>query len=158
MLEQPRSIMTKAIDGIERAAKLIAALIALIAAAAFFIPPIGTAVAMLTAWRFGVVGYAYYEIGQQRELTSDGNFHLLKGGSGLFETIAIGDKLQVRSGGTVNIRDMPIGDPQSKTLILFKVREGDCVIVFGKGSKVETRNAVSGGWLRVGTTACGLFR
>lgn len=156
-MDRPESIRTRVLDGIEQAAKVVAAVVTLTAAAAFVIPPLGTAVAMLTTWRFGVVGYVYYEIGKDRELTKQGNLHLLKAGDGSFKSIEVGDMLRVGKGGVVNVRERYEAREESKPII-FRVLENDCVIVFETTPEISVKEAQSGGWLKVGTTACGLFR
>ncbi len=52
---------------------------------------------ILTAWRFGVIGHTYYEIGDNRSLSDDGQFYLLWPAGGDFPDLAFGDKLQAAS-------------------------------------------------------------
>jgi hypothetical protein len=145
-------ILTQGLDWLEKAAKTIGTIAVLVAALSFFIPFIGPAVTVVTAWRFGVIGHAYYEIGDNRTLSKDGQFYLLRSGSGDFADLAFGDKLQAAS----EVRFHEADDAKSPTM--FLLRQGDCVIVVRRDREKSVQAARSGGWLTVATTACGLFR
>jgi hypothetical protein len=137
---------------LETAAKTVGVIAALLAALSFVLPPFGNWVDMATARRFGAVGYVYYEIDRDKTPTADGQLFLLRTGSGLFDDIGAGDKLQAAS--KVNFRDQ--SNNHSRPIFLLK--EGDCVIVLATDRKIAIEHALSGGWLKVATTACGLFR
>jgi len=79
---------------LETAAKTVGIIAALLAALSFALPPLGKWVDMTTAQRFGAIGFVYYEIDKEKAPTDDGQLYLLRPGSGLFEDIAAGDKLQ----------------------------------------------------------------
>jgi hypothetical protein len=168
---------------LEKTSKTVAALLALIAVLAFLVPCIETGVRLLTAWRFGAVGAVYYEVTKDREPTCGtkgadpakcGHLFLLRGGPGYFENLKSGDVLQAAS--EINFRQLePLDEGKwfarekvpapkdrvySKHSRIFLLKEGECAIVFRRLRKLEdlTDPAHSGGWLKVGTTACGLFK
>ncbi len=136
---------------VEKAPKAIG-ILAVWVAALSLAPPIGTLVNVLTAWRFGVIGHVYYEIGGNRDLTKDGQFFLLRRGSGDFRDLAFGDKLQAAS--EVDFHESDHNDSPT----IFRLRQGDCVVVVWRDRELHVEFARSGGWLLVATTACGLFR
>lgn len=138
---------------IETVARAIAAAVALIAAAGFLVPSIGTLVNLVTSRRFGATGYVYHEIGENRHLTDDGRWYLPRAGAGTYADLSVGDKLQAVD--EVRLREKASGDPTAE---IFELRKGDCVIVLSKDHEVRVQKALSGGWLKVATTACGLFR
>jgi hypothetical protein len=137
---------------LETAAKVVGVVVALLAALSFVLPPFGKWIDMTTARRFGALGYVYYEIDKDKAPTNDGQLFLLRQGSGLFEDIVAGDKLQAAS--PVNFREQP--DNHSRPI--FLLGKGDCVIVLTPDHRIDVQHALSGGWLNVATTACGLFR
>jgi hypothetical protein len=64
----------------------------------------------------------------------------------------MGDKLQAED-------DQFLREQASKDgPLIFVLRKADCVIVLHKDHEVPVTKAVSGGWLRVATSACGLFK
>ena len=143
---------------LETATKAIGVAIAAIAILSFVIPPLGTLVNVITAWRFGAVGYARYEVAPKESsrggnyLTPRGQFWLLSSDPGDdYQDLRIGDRLQAAS--PINFRE----DKDSDARIIFVLDKGDCVIVLGADDPVESEGARSGGWLKVATTACGLF-
>jgi hypothetical protein len=137
---------------LETAAKTVGIIAALLAALSFALPPLGKWVDMTTAQRFGAIGFVYYEIDKEKAPTDDGQLYLLRPGSGLFEDIAAGDKLQAAS--AVNFRE----ESNNHSRPMFLLQKGDCVIVLATDRKIAVEHALSGGWLKVATTACGLFR
>lgn len=136
----------------ETAAKVVGVIVALLAALSFVVPPFGKWVDITTARRFGATGYVYYEINDKKAPTDDGQLYLLRSGNGLYEDIKVGDKLQ--AGSKVNFRE----GPSKLTRPIFIPKEGDCVIVLALDHEEQVKHALSGGWLKVATTACGLFR
>lgn len=140
------------ISRLEAIIKLIGTVAASVAALAFVIPPLGTWVNVLTSARFGAIGHVYYEIGQDHQLTArDGQLYLLRPGRAMFSDLAIGDKLQAAS--SVNFRE----DANSASRPLFLLQRGDCVVILGRTREQPVQSALSGGWLQVATTSCGLF-
>lgn len=137
---------------IERISKGSAAIVALIVLIGFVIPPIGRVANMVSAWRFGAVGYAYYEIGRDRALSMDGRFYLPRAGSATYEDLSVGDLLQAAD-------EVVLREAATKTsAALFQINARDCVIILAKDHPTPVTTAMSGGWLRVATTACGLFK
>ena len=144
--------VTASLHTFELAAKSVGIVGACRALLGFLVPPIGNVVNLVTAWRFGAVGYVYYEVGPNRTLTDDGRFYLLRAGDGRYQDISIGDRLQAVD--EVHFRVWPTGN--SPTIFLLGFR--DCVIVLGRDHEVSVTPPHSGGWLKVATTACGLFK
>lgn len=161
------------LDGLEKIAKPVAASLALIAVVAFFIPPVGTAVRLITAWRFGAVGALYYEVDANGNPECETNkkrgcsdLALLREGDRTFDRVGLGDTVQ--AGSKVNFREkkLPANREYSSNQIIFRLKEGDCAIVFSrlkdvkfhlKKKRDDGMPIVLGGWLKVGTTSCGLF-
>ncbi len=141
-------------EKLELASKVTGIIAALVAICALFLPatlwkPIESVIAII----YGTNGWVYYEVGENRKITDDGNFYLLKETeTGHYEEIEIGDKLRVS--GNVNFRSGPGAEyPRSFVLIT-----GDCVIVTrSPKNAVEVTDAESGGWVNVATSPCGLF-
>jgi hypothetical protein len=139
---------------LELLSKLVGILAAIAAVSAIALPasvwkPIEAKIASI----YGTNGWVYYEVGNNRTITADGNFYLLKETpTGYYNEIEVGDKLRVA--GDVNFRNGPSQEaPRSFVLI-----NGDCVIVTKKPErKVNVTTAKSGGWLQVATSPCGLF-
>jgi hypothetical protein len=89
-------------------------------------------------------------------LTDDGNLYLLKYSSGLYDDIKKGDKL--RAADAVYFRE----SATKKSRAMFHLNANDCVIVISDPKNeykepFKDPKAISGGWLRVATTPCGLF-
>ncbi|MGN7612665.1 hypothetical protein ACQZV8_11335 [Magnetococcales bacterium HHB-1] len=105
---------------------------------------------------YGIEGWVYYEIAEERTLTDDGGLSLLKSSEALYTDIKVGDKL--RAGHAVNFRQ----EAGKKSLKIFVMNPGSCVIVTSppkhEHKDFKDENVISGGWLRVVTTACGIFR
>jgi len=138
---------------IERIAKLAAATLGVVALASFVFPPLGNLIETLTAWRFGAVGYVYYEIDAKQEPTKeDGNLYLLASGNRDFSDLHFGSKLQAAMGSKY-FRTQPTESAPT----MFLLKEGDCVIVLSKSEPTKVVNARSGGWAYVATSGCGLF-
>ena len=142
------------LDKLEVVSKVTGIIVAIFAILAVLLPaflwkPIEATIASI----YGTSGWVYYEVGENRKITSDGNFYLLKESeTGFYSEIEVGDKLRVS--GDVNFRNEPTNSaPRSFVLI-----NGDCVIVTNEPAhKVEVQEAKSGGWLNVATSPCGLF-
>lgn len=142
-----------ALDTVVEAAKILASLTAVLTALAFAVPWVEVQIQLLTAARFGASGYVYYGLDTKKGLpTTAGSLALLKPGSGLFSEITVGDKLQASS--SKHFRD----EATTKSRARFALQQGDCVIVLSIDNEAQTEEGISGGWLRVATVACGLFR
>lgn len=145
------SVLVEKLEGITKATGIIAALVAI---SAVLLPPaLWKPIESVIASVYGTNGWVYYEVGENRTITDDGNFYLLKETeTGFYEEIKIVDKLRVS--GDVNFRNGPnLESPRSFVLI-----NGDCVIVTSRpNNEVEVKSAKSGGWLEVATSPCGLF-
>lgn len=147
-------IVSIILQNIELLSKIVGGIAALIALCAVFLPstlwkPIESIIAQI----YGTNGWVYYEVGENREITGDGNFYLLKETeTGFYDEIKVGDKLRVS--GDVNFRSGPSSrHPRSFVLI-----NGDCVIVTRPpNNESDVQQAKSGGWLEVATSPCGLF-
>mgnify|MGYP000241371680 CR=1 FL=1 len=145
-------------ERLEKATKAVGVAIAAVAILSFVIPPLGTLVNVITAWRFGAVGYVYYEVAK-KEGVEDGNYlinkyqqlRLLASGGDSYEDISMGDRLQAAS--EVNFREEGTGSGR----IIFVLSPRDCVVVLRANDPYPVTEARSGGWLKVATTACGLF-
>ena len=48
-------------------------------------------------------------------------------------------------------------EPNRTSRTVFLLQSGDCVIVLARVREEPVQAALSGGWLRVATTACGLY-
>ena len=147
-------MISKAINKLEILSKITGIVAATLAICAIFLPsfiwkPIESKIASI----YGANGWVYYEVGENRKITNDGNFYLLKETeTGFYEEIKVGDKLRVS--GDVNFRRGPSSD-QPRSFVLIN---GDCVIVTEQPrNKVDVQEAASGGWLKVATSPCGLF-
>jgi hypothetical protein len=110
----------------------------------------------LQAWaakRNGLVGYVYYEIASNRGLTDDGQLFLLTDSRyALYNDIRTGDRLIANSEVHFHLK------PGSGTPTMYTLREGECVIVLEKPrNEVKVKQALSGGYLYVATTTCGIF-
>lgn len=134
------------------AAKMIASFLAILTALAFAVPWVEVQLQIVTAERFGASGYVYYEANAAGEPTKDGNLYLIKAGAAQFDDVNVGDKLQVMT--SKYFRDEPTKKGRSR----FHLQRGDCMIVVERVKAVPVIHASSGGWLRVATAACGLFR
>ena len=150
--ENMRGWVSRFFGAFDTAAKVVGVIVVLLAALSFVLPPFGKWVDLTTARRFGALGFVYYEIDKDKAPTNDGQLFLLRHGSGLFEEIVSGDKLQAAS--AVNFREQ--SDNHSRPI--FLLGKGDCVIVLARDRQIKVEHALSGGWLKVATTACGLFR
>lgn len=145
------SVLLERLEAVSKVTGIIAALVAILAV---LLPsviwrPIESVIASI----YGSNGWVYYEVGENRAITSDGNFYLLKETeTGYYDEINIGDKLRVS--GDVNFRTGP-GSNHPRSFVLIN---GDCVIVTSNPkNKIEVETAQSGGWLEVATSPCGLF-
>jgi hypothetical protein len=147
------STFRAAFDWLVEAAKIIAALLAILTAVAFAFPWVENQINILTAARFGASGYVYYEINvESGEPTSRGQLLLLKPGNGLFSDIKVGDKLQ-----TVSPKNFRVKSTTASRL-QYELQQGDCVIVLSVDREEQVPEGITGGWLGVATAACGLFR
>lgn len=88
---------------------------------------------------------------------TDGGLFLLRDGYREYSDLRPGDVLQ--AGTAKNFRSLD-GDAASldKNPKIFVLRRGECVVVLERLVASTPTYASSGGWLKVATTACGLFR
>lgn len=142
------------LNWIDTILKISAFFALLVATAAFLLPnslwkPIDASIASM----YGKKGWVYYEVGENRKTTNDGNLLLLKvSEKAVYSDIALGDKL--RALRSVNFRK----NPTSSALKIFPLLKGDCITVInGPKNKIETKQALSGGWLNVATSPCDFF-
>ena len=110
----------------------------------------------LQAWaakRNGLVGYVYYEVDRHRGLTDDGQLFLLTDSNqALYDDFRVGDRLIANSEVYFHLQ------PGSDTPKMYTLRGGECVIVLDKPrNRVTVKKALSGGYLHVATTSCGIF-
>ena len=150
-----RNFLSAISNLLDALAKSIAGILALIALATLCLPALEKAVSTFIAWRFGAVGYVYYEIGEDRkgalDVTGDGNLRLLSADRYLFDDIKWGDKLQSSDAALFRI------GPSRTERSIFVLEKPNCVVVFSKSKEIDVTDAITGGWLYVGTTSCGLF-
>lgn len=153
-----RRTVIAAWKSVDRTVKVCGTLAAVVAGLTLVLEPVSREVDLLTAWRFGVKGYVYYEVGQDRSTTAKGQFYLVRAGPGDFRSIRPGDKLQGVSSDSTSLREKPTQRPDAHSAVIFVVHKGECVIVLGKDHEVAAGEGLSGGWLHVATAACGFFR
>lgn len=142
------------IDKLEVISKITGIVASIFALCALFLPSsIWKVAESQIAQIYGANGWVYYEVGEEREITKDGNFYLLKESpTGYYNEIEVGDKLRVV--GNANFRSGK-GSSEPKTFVLVG---GDCVIITSKPrDEYSVKKAKSGGWLKVATSPCGLF-
>lgn len=157
-------------------AKAVATVTALIATLAFLFPWFGGWVNMITAQRFGIEGFAFYEVAPDPDklatsakqlgkdgadtpindrafaLTTYGNFYAPRSATKYFEGISRGDLLQAGSAAYLHEK------PTKKSAVIYQLRSGDCVLVLDRNQQEPRQRGYSGGWFHVVTAACGLFR
>lgn len=153
--------------------KRLGTLSAFIILLATIYPPLGNLINRITAERYGVHGIIKYELGNdsqgRRRPTENGQLYLIRGGPREFSDIRPGDIVQAIS--DINFRDDRTGCGASETCgsapIIFDLRKGDCAIVIERSYSDDAPTNLPdasglksrlGGWLRVATAACGLFR
>ena len=116
---------------------------------AFILPPVERWAKIALSWRFGSVGYVYYvtdKAGDPRDL------YKVTPGATTYEKMSYGDILQARH--SVNFR----AEGTIASRPLFAVRKEACLIVISSPDKpIPPNGDYVGGWLKVATTACGLF-
>ena len=111
----------------------------------------------LQAWvakRNGLVGYVYYEVGESRGLTTSHSqlFLLTDSQEALYEEIKTGDRLIVKDALYFHL------NPSRESPVMYTLGKGQCVIVIdAPKNKVKVKQALSGGYLHVATTSCGIF-
>ncbi|MGC1495585.1 MAG: hypothetical protein WA790_07240 [Sulfitobacter sp.] len=142
---------TAIVEYLGTTARVSGGVLAVVAIISLFIPLFEKTVTAFIAWRFGALGHVYYEIDAENEVTTHGQLRLLASNRFLFDDIKWGDKLQ--SATDVNFRDAPTKRSRTR----FILSNPNCVIVLKVGEPYPVEKAKSGGWLYVGTTACGLF-
>ena len=91
------------------------------------------------------------------QLKVDGGLFLLRNGDRDFDDLGLGDILQ--AGTAKNFRTTE-GDPSDvvENPKMFVLNRGECVVVLSRFLDSNPFQARSGGWLKVATTSCGLFR
>jgi hypothetical protein len=191
-----RSQLSSASDFVDRWVKRASGLVAALAVIAFFVPPAGNAIKLVTSWRFGAVGFVKYELGSRqnepgkiaegepRYPTYNGQLYLLRNGKREYKNIHTGDIVQAIT--AVNFREdgkCALSGECGSAPTVFVLEKGDCAIVISraypdngkddgwpsedekKAQRKKNPDWVpgpvlvdkNGGWLRVATTACGLF-
>ena len=119
----------------------------------FLVPPLSTITEHFVAWRFGVQGWVYYEVGINRSSTEHSSFFLLREGKANYKEVGPFDKLQANT--TVFFRS----EPSKEGEVIFTLDKGSCVTIISfPNHPVEVKKAQSGGWLNVSTINCALFR
>jgi hypothetical protein len=140
---------------LELCSKVLGGLLALFVLQSYLFPRfIWRHVEAWTAERNGLVGYVYYEVKENRGLTAAGQLFLLSDSKqGLYRDIHKGDRLIANS--EVNFHMGPFSTDAS----MYLLKGGECVIVLEEPkNKISVEKALSGGYLKVATTACGLFK
>ena len=142
----------KIMKSFEVLSKIVGGVAALIAVLAIILPDfIWNPVEAKIASIYGINGWVYYEVGENRELTNDGGLFLLNDSAkALYPDIRTGDKL--RLGHDVNVRKGPTNEHP----VILVLEKGVCLIVTEtpKYEKKDLVNAVSGGRLKITTTSC----
>lgn len=87
----------------------------------------------------------------------DGGLFLLRNGDRNYADLSWGDVLQ--AGTDKNFRSLD-GSKKDvpKNPKIFVLRHGECVVFLGDILVTQPKHGGSGGWIKVATTACGLFR
>lgn len=145
---------------------VVTALIFVVLLVAFFFPSFRSQFGIFLAKNYGLKGYAYYEVDNGGQLTTDGRLYLLKEADQnasierkievrKYDKLEIGDKLMAADG--VNLRTSDNKD--NRTNIIMMLSGGNCVVVLDKKREVKQiqNKDGSGGWLLVATAACELF-
>ena len=154
-MEQPGASFLKFI---EIPGKIVGFTASMVALCAFVLPrSIWAPVEAYIAQIYGVSGHVYYEIAENRALTEHGQLYLLKKSIGAkYDQIDRGDRL--RAASAVNFRV----DRNKDAEVLFTVQTGECVIVTAPPTHPLTQfkntGVISGGWLDVATSPCGLYQ
>lgn len=158
-------------DGLTKIAGAFLVFIAICSA----IPIASGPIKAVTGWLFGIQGAVYYEIGPNDDAmfasvdangdeVVDGGLFLLRDGNRDFSDLSWGDILQAgteknfRSWREIENGKAEDGAENVNIPKIFVLREGECVVVLSPIKERPPKQAKSGGWLRVATTACGLFR
>jgi hypothetical protein len=150
-----KRVGARIVEFLELCTKVLGGLLALFVLQSYLFPRfIWRHVEAWTAERNGLVGYVYYEVKENRGLTNDGQLFLLSDSKqGLYQDIRKGDRLIANSEVNFHMR------PSLKDPLMYILKGGECVIVLEDPSNpVNVKNALSGGYLKVATTACGLFK
>ena len=159
-MEKFKSYIISIVSIADSIAKTAAGIVVIVGIVSLIIPGslLGVFEAYIASNR-GLQGYIYYEIGKSNEEAKDGKLLLL--GRDIeelqdltsVENIGYGDKFMVQK-GKQRLRE----SSTKNSVRLYSLHRGECVIVIGDKVLVETQNAVSGGWLHVATTSCGIFK
>lgn len=179
--------MARFLNTCDALAKIAGALAIVILILTTAFPQIGALTKALASERFGTTGVLKYELGSPllrkrgklvtntdgtpvvasiRQATGAGQLHLLRSGDREFDQLRYGDVLM--AAGTNILRQNNGCSTRSPTDCttaspeLFKLRQGQCVIVLSRhnhdsGEDDSLYVNKIGGWIRVATTACGVF-
>jgi hypothetical protein len=126
-------------------------------------PFVDGAVKAATGSIYGVKGAVYYEVGSNGEAMFatgnqvDGGLFLLRNGARNYDDLSWGDVLQAGTDKNFRSLDGPVGTIPRNPKI-FVLRPGECVVVLSKLLETQPKHAASGGWIKVATTSCGLFK
>jgi hypothetical protein len=106
----------------------------------------------------GVIGWAYYEVGKDGQLTKDGQLELLPPGSPLPNFIKIKKDMVFRAKSAVHLRsESPDSDADLLKPAVATLQAGQCVVTLSNADPDEgvvVKTARSGGWLIVQTRQC----
>lgn len=156
-------------------AKWAAGFLAVLFVLNILFPPVTVYTKVFYAWRFGVTGVVKYQLGSEkndqkhpeRKPTQNGNLYLLNKnpiGQREWDDLSLGDVLQAKSKKNLRLEDDCGSEERldcGSSPRIFTLEAGECVVVFSQmyedNSTSSKLKDVSGGWLRVGTTSCGLF-
>ena len=137
-------------------AKIGSGLIVILALAGLSLPnSLWSKIEAIIASKQGITGFVYYEVGKNRGLTNDGQLFLLSDSiNAFYQDIKKGDKLIANSEVRLRIK------PNKEYPRVFELQKRDCVIVIEDPANEvhDLKDAVSGGWLHIATTACGIFK
>ena len=104
-----------------------------------------------------VVGFVYYEIGDNGDVTEDGRLRLLRDGPAEYSDLRVTDVLQAAGNDGIvdgtNIRE----DAKATSRIKRTMAAGECVVVIAPPQVeivTQDEGVSSGGWLNVQTTTC----
>lgn len=158
-LKRPLRVLIERADGLGKLGGGAIIILAILTA----IPIVNGYVKGVMGYLYGVTGAVYYEVGPggnamfEIEDEVDGGLFLLRGGGRRFGDLKFGDILQAGTDKNFRLIDGPKHSIPDNPKI-FVLRAGECVVVLRRELELTDIQAASGGWARVATTSCGLFR
>jgi hypothetical protein len=106
----------------------------------------------------GVKGWAYYEVGKDGRITSDGQLEPILASSPMPDFLNLKKGTILRAKSPVNLRAIPPKtDADLASAPVATLKEGQCVTVLANADPkdaVIVKAARSGGWLQVQTSSC----